>query len=119
MSRIAPMNVTQFSNLLLRMKTGDCILFATGRWNNYAENLSESDVFNWYFVQKMYLPDFESRFFLIDFCGGTEATAIPFNNCSDIPDEDDMYYLPGRVEALFEKLGLDSRSTVYVKLKSE
>lgn len=123
MSYVKPMTCEQFAQHLLTLKDGDEIHFACFLDANCeeAERCDANDVEFWYFAKVMFLPEYDSRFILIDSCRGEEAYAIPLNNCVDRRDENDMRIVPRYVEAFFRKcisIG-DVNSAVYVEMEEE
>ena len=119
MKYIKAMKAAEFAELLLEMRTGEVINFATESDAEYADESSVTDVNSWYFAKKFYLPEFDSRFILIDYCTGEEAFAIPMNRDSDNADDTDRLFLPVYVNEFFDKcLNILNRdSYIYVELE--
>lgn len=81
MSKIAPMKCNEFADFLLTLEPGEIVNFATGIWNNDVpfDKLEPDDLEYFYFVTIMEVPEYQSRFILIDYAGGEQAFAIPLN----------------------------------------
>lgn len=102
MKYIKPMQAKEFADLLLTLKTGDCIEFGTCVTCDWPNEIPESyDVECWYFAKVMCIQHYESRFILLDYCGGEEAFAIPLNCYKDSCDEDDKCIVPDYVNRFF------------------
>lgn len=102
MKYIQPMNRDAFAQYLLTLKTGDVIEFGIDcntDWPN--EMPTPKEIENWYFAKVMKIPEYESRFILIDYCGGEEAFAIPLNCYCDHCDEDDKKIVSDYVNYFF------------------
>ena len=104
MSYIKPMNCKAFTDYLLTLKTVDKISFACSADCDWPNEIPESDydVSDWYFAKVMSIPEYMSRFILIDYAGGEEAFAIPLNNYRDYCDDDDKTIVPVYVKRYFE-----------------
>lgn len=103
-----------FARKLLEMETDDTIEFATSAiWND--DDNCWSDAECWYFATKMYIRGYESRFILIDYCGGEEAFAIPINCNSDKSDAEDMEIVKEYVSRFWEECRGDICNQVYVE----
>ena len=104
MSYIKPMNCKAFTDYLLTLKTGDEISFACNAECDWPNEIPEDqyDVCDWYFARVMSIPEYMSRFILIDYAGGEEAFAIPLNNYKDCCDDDDKAIVPEFVKRYFE-----------------
>ena len=103
MKYIKPMQVKEFTELLLTLKTGDTIEFGTDPGCDWPDEIPDAaDVSGWYFARVLQLPEYDSRFILIDYCGGEEAFAIPLNCYSNLCDEDDKQIVPGYVKKFFK-----------------
>lgn len=114
--KITPIDKAQFTDLILHMKIGESIVFATKCWNEYTEVIEERYVYDWYFATKLFLPDFDSCFVLCDYCGGGgDAFAISFNSYMNAPDEDDLYIVPQLVTDLFKRLHIGAQGRVYLQ----
>lgn len=102
MKYIQPMNWQEFASHLLTLKNGDTVEFACDPGVDWPDETPDvHDVECWYFARVMVIPEYESRFILIDYCGGEEAFAIPLNCYSDHCDEDDRQLVPGFVKSYF------------------
>lgn len=102
MKYIQPMNCDEFARYLLTLKTGDRIEFACDPgvdWPN--ETPDVEDVECWYFAKVMEIPEYQSRFILLDYCGGEEAYAIPLNCYRAYCDGDDATIVPVYVKRYF------------------
>ncbi len=123
MKYVKPMNCEQFTNHLLTLKDGDEINFACflGVDQEEMERYDVNDAECWYFAKVMVIPEYDSRFILIDYCGGEEAYAIPLNNYADRRDEDDMHIVPTYVKEFFQRcISLGSvQHTVYVVFEED
>ena len=123
MTYVKPMNCEQFSEYLLTLKDGDIIFFALflDADDKEHEYYDANDAECWYFAKVMFLPEHDSRFILIDYCGGEEAFAIPLNNYANRRDEDDRIIVPKYVKDFFERyLSHDGEnSIVYVEFKED
>lgn len=119
MKYIKAMKAAEFAELLLEMRTGEVINFATECNAEYADEVSITDVDSWYFAKKFYLPEFDSRFILIDYCGGEEAYAIPMNCYRDHADDDDRRIVPDYVNKFFDSCRniWNRDSYIYVELE--
>ena len=113
MKTIKPMNCEEFARYLLTLKTGDCVDFAC-----YAseEIIDDADVECWYFAKVVEIPEYCSRFILLDYAGGEEAYAIPLNNYRNYCDEDDKYVVPKYVEEYFKR-NENIHEIVYVEME--
>lgn len=102
MKYIQPMTCSEFTKYLLTLKTGDTIDFGCEPgcdWPNEVPNVN--DVEEWYFAKVIKIPEYGSRFILIDYAGGESAFAIPLNCYCDHCDADDTCIVPGYVEQFF------------------
>ena len=102
MKYIKPMTCDEFTQHLLSLKTGDLVEFGLdceADWPNVVPTPNEVET--WYFAKVMELPEYNSRFILIDYAGGEEAFAIPLNGYCDHCDEDDKMIVPKYVQAFF------------------
>lgn len=104
MKYIKPMTCKEFTDLLLTLKTGDEIGFACSAECDWPNETPEDyyDVSDWYFAKVMLIPEYMSRFILIDYAGGEEAFAIPLNNYRDYCDDDDKVIVPTYVNKYFK-----------------
>ena len=120
MKYIKPMDCDEFSEYLLTLKTGDVVNFGCYPGTDWPNEMPDRySVSGWYFVKVMEIPEYESRFILIDYLGGTEAFAIPLNSCSDYCDEDDKWIVPKKVEEFFENCDNSGSVTDYVFVEME
>ena len=121
-SYIEKMHAKQFADLLLSMKDNETIEFGTA-YMGYEENPEEiapDDVSGWYFVRKMYVAEYASRFLLIDYCGGEEAFVIPLNNYQEEADIEDKNLVHAEVIRYFNLCrGLSGEKFVYVERGSD
>lgn len=102
MKYIKPMQAKEFADLLLTLKTGDTIEFGTDPGYAWPDEIPDySDVTAWYFAKVMCLPEYDSRFILLDYCGGEEAFVIPLNSYSNSCDADDICIVPDYVNKFF------------------
>ena len=85
------MNAKQFAERLMNLKENETLEFGCSctDYDIAADDLNEYDVEDWYFARIIHVDEYESRFILIDYCGGEEAYAIPLNSYSEDVDEDD------------------------------
>lgn len=119
MNYIKPMNIKEFTEYLLTLKTGDTIEFGCSAENETPEI---DDVEDWYFARVMKIPEYGSRFILIDYAGGEEAFAIPLNNYKDFCDEDDIHIVPKYVTDYFNNYNrflTGESDLVFVEIKEE
>ena len=80
--------------IINNLKEGDTIEFAT----DYADG----EGYNyWYFIRIVCIPEYQSRFIIIDYCGGEEAYSIPLNNYSHEFDEDDKNCIREHIKDYF------------------
>lgn len=123
MKKIIPMNVNKFTNLLCAMKEGQTIEFARDAylWQEGLEiEIEPHEVECWYFARILRVPEYESRFILIDYCGGEEAFVIPLNCYSNTIDEDDKFIIRDAVRRLFEHhLSIGPQAYVFVEMEEE
>lgn len=102
MKYIQPMTCKEFAQHLLTLKNGDTVEFACDPGVNWPDEVPDvDDVECWYFARVIVIPEYESRFILIDYCGGEEAFAIPLNCYRSYCDQDDMTIVPRYVEEYF------------------
>lgn len=103
MKYIKPMNCDEFAQYLLTLKTGDTIEFGTNPGVEWPDEVQDvNNVGAWYFARVMEIPEYGSRFILLDYAGGEEAFAIPLNGDHNYCDEDDKWIVPGYVKHYFE-----------------
>ena len=119
--KVKAMRAAEFAELLLNMRTGETIDFATecGLDVDEADEATAADLDCWYFATKISIPEYGSNFILIDYCGGEEAFAIPLNNHQEDVDDDDRQIVPDYVKRFFDKCpNIYSRcSYIYVELE--
>lgn len=122
-SYIKPMNYIEFAAYLLTLKDGDVIEFGCDAGGGWPEETPEvHDVECWYFARIISIPEYSSRFILIDYCGGEEAFAIPLNCYQNHCDEDDRNIVPEFVKRFFCNHCLNLGSIddyVFVEIKEE
>ena len=121
MKKIVPMNAQMFSELLSSMKEGETIEFARDANEDWKEReLDKWDVECWFFARILCVPEYESRFILIDYCGGEEAFVIPLNCYSHNIDGDDHFIIKCHVKHLFENhLYIGTDGYVFVEMEEE
>lgn len=103
MKHIKPMTREEFANRLLTLTEGEILEFACdggAGWPNRNPEIGELEC--WYFAMRMSIPNYDSNFILIDYCGGEECFAIPLNCYSSKPDEDDRRIVRSYVDRFFE-----------------
>lgn len=89
MNFIQPLNMESFIELLLSLKDNEEITFATTANDEALDGylaglpIQPEDVENWYFARLFNITEYNSRFILIDYCGGSEAFAIPLSSDGD------------------------------------
>jgi hypothetical protein len=123
MKKIVPMNENDFANLLCTMKEGQTIEFARDAylWQEGLEiEIEPHEVECWYFARIFRVSEYQSRFILIDYCGGEDAFVIPLNCYSDVIDEDDERIIRIKVEQLFDHhLFIGPQGYVFVEMEEE
>lgn len=120
MKYIKPMDCDEFAEHLLTLKTGDTVEFGTDPGCAWPDEIPKlDDVTAWYFARVMKIPEYESRFILIDYAGGEEAFAIPLNCYKDYCDDDDKWIVPNRVKEFFENCINIGSVTDYVFVEME
>ena len=121
MKKIVPMNENDFANLLCTMKEGQAIEFARDAYNwQEGMELEPHEVECWYFARILCVPEYDSRFILIDYCGGEEAFVIPLNCYSHTIDEDDKRIICMKVKQLFDHhLFIGPQAHVFVEMEEE
>ena len=123
MKYIQPMNCEEFAQHLLTLKNGDTVEFGCDPGVAWPDEIpSEKDVSCWYFATVITIPEYMSRFILIDYCGGEEAFAIPLNCYQNHCDEDDRTIVPRYVREYFSGhcRSLDSVDDfVFVEMEEE
>lgn len=105
MRYVRPMNCEQFTQHLLTLRDGDEINFACELYavDKNRERYDDYEVDGWYFAKVILIPNYDSRFILIDYCGGQEAFAIPLNNYMNKRDDDDTRIVPVYVKEFFRR----------------
>lgn len=119
MKCIQPMNYEEFARHLLTLKNGDTVEFGTdpgAKWPDETPDIY--DVTGWYFARVINIPEYESRFILIDYCGGECAFAIPLNSYENKCDKDDEWIVMYKVKEFFESYG-DIDNYVFVEMEEE
>lgn len=120
MKYIQPMNRHEFAQLLLTLHTGDFIEFGCDPGVCFPdETPSVNDVTAWYFATVISIPQYGSRFILIDYAGGEDAFAIPLNCNRDEPDDDDRSIVPRYVDEFFTRCPDLGNLTDYVFVEME
>lgn len=122
MKYIKPMNCDEFAQHLLTMSDGDTVEFACDpgvKWPDEEPTLE--DVECWYFAKMISFSGYESRFILIDYCGGEEAFAIPLSYNSERYGEYDKPIVPEYVHNFFNQcVNLSSdKDYVFVEMRTE
>ena len=120
MKYIQPMNCQEFAEYLLTLKTGDEIYFGCDpgiEWPDETPQVNE--VTGWYFAKVFHIPGQESRFILLDYCGGEEAFAIPLNNYQEESDMDDRHIVPEYVKRYFNNHNYITNENDYVFVEME
>lgn len=115
MKIIKPMSCEEFCQYLLTLKTGDCVDFGREIITD-AEEITPDDVEYWYFAKVMEIPEYCSRFILMDYAGGEEAYAVPLNGYRNDCDEDDKYIVPIYVKEYFNRIK-NIHDVVYVEME--
>lgn len=122
MEQYKKLNAEGFSNFLLTLKDGDTVNFGcTCDSDLDGSDLDWMKIENWYFAKIIHIDKYDSRFILIDYCGGEEAFAIPLNNYSEERDEDDKRIVSGAVKKFFKEndyLG-STDDFVYVEIETK
>ena len=120
------MNEQEFANYLITLKTNDCFSFGCTCESENDSNYSDCDLYDttdisdWYFCKVVSIPEFESRFILLDYSGGEEAFAIPVNSYSNKCDEDDEYIIKEYIHEYFKKGNrflYGNNDSVYVEIE--
>lgn len=102
MKYIKPMNCEEFAQHLLTLKNGDVVEFGCDPGPAWPDEVPDpSDVTTWYFAKVIEIKGYNSRFILLDYCGGEEAFAIPLNGYKNGCDEDDRRFVPRFVKHYF------------------
>ena len=123
MKYIRPMNHEEFAQHLLTLKDGSTIEFACDPGVAWPDEIPDvRDVECWYFARVMAIPEYESRFILIDYCGGEEAFAIPLNCYQNHCDKDDETIVSEYVKKYFMEYCRNLNSIndyVFVEMEKE
>lgn len=100
---IRPMQYSDFADLLLTLKEGQTIEFACSTDVDFPNEIPEpNECTAWYFARILCIPEYQSRFILIDYAGGEEAFAIPLNGYCRSFDMDDKEIVKGMVKTFFK-----------------
>jgi len=89
MNFIQPLNMESFIELLLSLKDNEEITFGTTANDEALDGylaglpIQPEDVESWYFARLFNITEYGSKFILIDYCGGSEAFAIPLSSDGD------------------------------------
>lgn len=119
MKYIQPMNCEEFAQHLLTLYNGDTVEFGTDPGVEWPDETPDiDDVTVWYFVRVINIPEYESRFILIDYCGGECAFAIPLNNYKNGCDEDDKRVVMDKVKEFFKNCD-DVDDYVFVEMEDD
>ena len=119
MKYIQPMNCEEFAQHLLTLKNGDTVEFGTDpgvKWPYKTPDID--DVTAWYFARVINIPEYESRFILIDYCGGECAFAIPLNYHENRGNEDDEWVVMNKVKEFFKDYA-DINNYVFVEMEDD
>lgn len=121
MKKIVPMLTNEFTALLCTLQEGVTIEFGlTCDSFDESEGICPNDVSEWYFARIIRIPEYESRFILIDYCGGEDAFAIPLNCYSNRIDEDDKWLIELNMNKFYgEKLYRSTDEMIYVEMEEE
>jgi hypothetical protein len=81
MNYIKPMNYKEFAELISSLGPKEEFYFGCNGGVNWPDKIPDvEEVTSWYYVQYFFLEDRDSRFIIIDYCGGEEAYVIPISN---------------------------------------
>lgn len=84
MSIIKPMNYKEFARYVETVFNNDTnavIEFACDPGSVWPQKVPDvNDCECWYFAKLISIPEYNSRFIVIDYCGGEEAYAVPVSN---------------------------------------
>jgi hypothetical protein len=123
MKYIKPMNCEEFAQYLLTLKNGDTVEFGCDPGVSWPDEVPDIDsVEAWYFARVIHIPEYTSRFILIDYAGGESAYAIPLNCYKNECDGDDAYIVPQYVKEYFKRCCPDlagEESYVFVEMEEE
>lgn len=120
MSYLKKMDDKQFTELLLTMKDGDVIEFACYPPESPIDDATDVfDAKGWYFAKLCTIPEYQSRYILLDYAGGECAYAIPLDSevcdCSRADDFVTSYH----VQKYFNYINSEIEEYVYVKMEEE
>lgn len=119
MSYLKKMDCNQFAELLLTMRDGDVIEFACYPPESPLDDATDVfDANGWYFAKLCTIPEYSSRYILLDYAGGGGAYAIPlYDQICDYPTEDGFvtYY----VRKYFYCINIEIEEYVYVKVEDD
>lgn len=116
------MNEEEFADLLCGLHENETVEFACEFDEETPDKDFEMmDLHSWYYAKVYPRNEYDTRFLLIDYCGGEEAYAIPLNNYSDKMDDDDIREIHERVKNYFrnENWRLFNGGSVVVEFKEE
>lgn len=118
MSDLKKMDYKQFAELLLTMKDGDVIEFACYPPESPLDDATDVfDANGWYFAKLCTIPEYSSRYILLDYAGGECAYAIPLDSqVYDCPADDD-YVTSYHVHKYFDCINSEIEEYVYVKME--
>jgi len=103
MKYIQPMTCDDFAQHLLTLKNGDTVEFGCDPGVDWPDEIPDThSVEAWYFARVIEIPEYTSRFILIDYAGGESAFAIPLNCYKNGSDGDDEYIVPQYVKEYFK-----------------
>ena len=97
--------MNELAKLLLQLDDGETVEFGLGYDGDEKNDtfVETEDVSEWYFARKMSIPEYCSRFILIDYAGGECACAIPLNNYQPYTDGDDKWIVPMKLWEYFSE----------------
>lgn len=110
-------SMNELAELLLSLDDGETIEFGleyVGERKNDTF-VEPEDVQEWYFARKINIPEYCSRFILIDYAGGECAYAIPLNNYQSYADGDDKWIVSLKLREYFSEY--TNSNCVYVSRK--
>lgn len=95
----------EFANILKRMSYGEILEFATND-ESYGISCDPDNFTAWHYVKKVNDQEYDSQYYILDYCGGGEAYAIPSDedliedfckiyfesHCRDLSSKDDVVY---------------------------
>lgn len=118
MKYIQPMNCEEFVQHLLTLYNGDTVEFGTDPGVAWPDEIPDiDDVTTWYFARMIYIPEYTSRFILIDYCGGGCAFAIPLN-CYNWINEDGKWIVRNKVKEFFKDYA-EVNDYVFVEMEDD